>query len=74
MSTWNDDHWILVLVEQTTGIPVQYQSNTPECLGPGNPTPYLMVDGRPYQIPIDQFKRNPDCVTVKRWFNSLDVV
>lgn len=74
MTSWDDDHWIRIIVEQATGFPVEYLSSTPECSGMGNPILCLVVDGRPHQIPVDQFRRNPDCVTVKRWLNSLDVV
>ncbi|HEY1349855.1 MAG TPA: hypothetical protein VGF67_09545 [Ktedonobacteraceae bacterium] len=74
MTSWDDDHWICLIVEQKSGFPVEYLSSTPECSGMGNPIPYLVVNGRFQQIPVDQFRRNPDCVTVKRWLNSLDVV
>lgn len=74
MPNWNDDSWILAIVEQVTGIPVQYLSNRPECSGPGNPTPYLMVDGRPCQIPIDQFRCSKPDRAVKRWLKRLGVM
>lgn len=73
MPNWDDDQWIIQLVEQATRFPVEYLSSTPECSGMGNPILCLVIDGRYHEIPVDRIRHNPSSETVVRWIQSLEV-
>lgn len=68
MPSWDDDYWLLLLIEGVTGCPVE----SLDSCGWGTRQLCLNVNGVYHNIPIEDFRHSPRSETILRWFHSLN--